>query len=165
MSDEHPLPTKSGDSILSEQKNTEKTAQFAIQKLYTKDLSLEVPNSPDVFQSKWQPDVDVQLNSSCKKLHHDVYEVKLAITATAKLQDKVAFLVEVQQAGIFTIAQFPKKQRDHLLGSYCPNLIFPFARELIADLVLRAGFPPVYISPVNFDALYAQQHLSKQKSN
>ena len=136
--------------------------QFAIQRIYAKDLSVETPHSPAIFQEEWKPAADVQLTANTAKLSPDVYEVKLSITVTTKVNDKIAFLVEVHQAGIFTIARFPEAQLNHMLGSYCPSVIFPFARELISELIARAGFPPFYLAPINFDALY-EQHLAQQK--
>lgn len=131
--------------------------EFAIQRVYVKDLSLEAPNSPQVFQQSWQPRVDVQLNTNAEKLADNVYGVDLTITVTAKTDEKVAFLVEVKQAGIFSIAGLNETQMKHTLGSYCPNVLFPFAREMVADLIGRGGFPPLYLAPINFDALYEQQ--------
>ncbi len=137
--------------------------EFAIQRIYVKDMSFETPHSPHIFQEQWQPNVDVQLNAVTDKLAQDVFEVKLMITVTAKLAEKVAFLAEIHQAGIFTIARFPDEQLHRMLGSYCPNLLFPFAREVIADLITRGGFPPLYLAPINFDALYEQQLKQQQE--
>lgn len=141
-----------------------KTPEFAIQRIYVKDLSLETPHSPMIFQEEWQPNVDVQLNVSTQKLAESVFEVKLSITVTSHLKDKVAFLAEVHQAGVFTIAHFTEPQLHRMLGSYCPNILFPFARELVSDLIGRAGFPPLYLAPINFDALYEQQMGEQQKN-
>lgn len=146
-------PNGATEPTTTEQKGPELT----IQRIYVKDLSLETPNSPQVFQQTWHPKVDVQLNAGTEKLADNVYEIKLSITVTAKTEDKVAFLAEVQQAGIFTIAGFPEAQLQHILGSYCPTVLFPFARELVADLVVRGGFPPLYLAPINFEALYEQK--------
>lgn len=143
---------------------TENTGpEFSIQRIYVKDMSLETPHSPFIFQEEWKPAIDVQLNAGTQKLAEDVYEVKLSLTVTAKLNDKVAFLAEAHQAGIFTIKRLPEAQLNHALGSYCPGVLFPFARELISDLITRAGFPPLYLAPINFDALYEQQ-LAQQKA-
>lgn len=135
--------------------------QFGIQRVYVKDLSFETPHSPAIFQEEWKPNVDVQLNASTQKLDTHVYEVKLSITVTANVLNKTAFLAETHLAGIFTIAHFAETQLNHMLGSYCPNILFPYARELISDLVSRGGFPPFYLAPINFDALY-EQHLAQQ---
>jgi preprotein translocase subunit SecB len=143
--------------------NTEnKGPEFTIQRIYVKDISLETPHSPFIFQEEWRPDVDVQLNAATQKLAQDVYEVKLSITVTARLKDKVAFLAEAHQAGIFTITQLPDDQLNRMLGSYCPHVLFPFARELVSDLITRTGFPPLYLAPINFDALYEQQIANQQ---
>jgi preprotein translocase subunit SecB len=131
--------------------------QFAIQKVYMKDMSFETPNSPSIFTAEWKPDINLQLNSSANPVAEGVYEVVLSITVTAKLADKTAYLAEVQQAGIFTVDGFEGNQQGPMLGAFCPNVLYPFAREAVADLIGKGGFPPVYLAPVNFDALYAQK--------
>lgn len=136
---------------------------FAIQKIYLKDVSLETPNSPDIFREQWKPELNVQLGNSAKVLGDNVYEVATTITATVKVGDKTAFLVEVQQAGIFSIAGFSEEERGPIVGSHCPGILFPYAREAISDLVTKAGFPQLLLAPVNFDAIYAQ-HLAQMKS-
>lgn len=141
-----------------------KSPEFAIQRIYVKDLSLETPHSPLIFQEEWHPNVDVQLNASTQKLSDTVFEVKLTITVTTQVKEKVAFLAEAQQAGIFTLANFSEAQLHRMLGSYCPNILFPFLRELISELVVKAGFPPLYLAPINFDALYEQQIAQQQKN-
>lgn len=138
--------------------------QFAIQKIYVKDLSFETPNSPAVFtETNWAPEVNVQLNSRAAPMADEMHEVVLSVTITAKLGDKTAYLVEVQQAGIFRTEGFEQQQLNHLLGSFCPNILFPYAREAISDMVTRGGFPQMLLAPVNFDALYAQ-HLQQQQA-
>lgn len=136
--------------------------QFAIQKLYVKDASFESPSSPEsfVFQ-KWEPKIDLNINNSSKTLDNDRYEAVLRITLTATHQDATAFLVEVHQAGMFSVIGFDDSELQYLLSSQCMNILFPYAREVISDLTVRGGFPPVVLSPVNFDALY-QQHLQAQ---
>ncbi|HHH47391.1 MAG TPA: protein-export chaperone SecB [Gammaproteobacteria bacterium] len=136
--------------------------QFALQKIYLKDLSFETPNSPAIFTEQWEPAINVELQSSGKPLAENVHDVVLTVTVTAKLGDKIAYLVEVQQAGVFTVAGFSDEERAHMLGSYCPNILFPFAREAIADLVAKGGFPQMLLGPVNFDAMYAE-HLQRQQ--
>lgn len=132
--------------------------QFAIQRLYIKDLSVECPNSPDVFLEEWEPEMNLDLAVDAKKeLSEGVREVVLTVTVTVKVKTKTAFLVEVKQAGIFTVAGFPKDQLEHLLGSFCPNILYPYAREVVTDAVVKAGFPQLYLAPVNFDALLEQQ--------
>lgn len=136
--------------------------EFAIQRIYTKDISFEAPQSPAIFQQEWKPDLNLQLQTNSVKLGDDIHEVVLKITATVKSHDKVAFLAEVQQAGIFILRLFPEDQLHAMLGSVCPSILFPYGRELISDLVNRGTFPPLYLAPVNFDALY-MQHLEQQK--
>ncbi len=131
--------------------------QFVVQKIYTKDISFESPNTPDIFtDQEWKPEVDLNLNASNKKLPNNSFEVVLKVTVTVKQKDKVAFLVEVDQAGIFGVKEFPEAEMGPLLGSYCPNILFPYAREAVSDLVSKGGFPQLLLAPVNFDAVYAQ---------
>ncbi len=137
-------------------------AEFAIQKIYTKDISFEAPNSPVIFKQQWQPQINVDLNTNGTALEESVYEVVLSLTVTAKLEEKTAFLVEVQQAGIFTIKGIGDADLPVMLGSFCPNILFPYAREAVSDLVAKGGFPQLLLAPVNFDALYAQ-HREKTK--
>lgn len=137
--------------------------QFGIQKIYIKDVSFETPNSPEVFTLPWEPQVDINLGTNGQKLDEGVYEVALSITLTLKLGTKTAYLIEITQAGIFTASGFEDGEMGHLMGSYCPNLLFPYAREAVSDLVTKGGFPPMLLTPVNFDALYAQ-HLSQAQN-
>ena len=136
--------------------------EFSIQRVYTKDLSYEAPNTPDIFQIEWAPEVDLDLNTESQKLTENVHEVTLSATVTVKLKDKTAFLVEIKQAGIFVIKGFGEDQLGHILGSFCPNVLFPYARELISETICRGSFPPLYLAPINFDAYY-QEQLEKQK--
>ena len=136
--------------------------KFEIQKIFLKDASFESPNSPEVFREKWQPKTDIHLTAQNKKLSDELYEVTLNVEVTSSQNEKTAFLVELKQSGIFLIKDFPEEQRNHLLGSYCPHTLFPFAREAVSDLISKGGFPPLLLSPVNFDALYSQQ-LAKLK--
>lgn len=142
----------------------EDEAQFMIQRLYIKDLSFEVPNAPAVFQQQWEPELNLELNVKNTELEKNVYEVVLSLTVTVKNQKATAFLVEIQQAGIFTIQGTPPDQLDHLLGSFCPNILFPYAREAITAQIMRGSFPQLVLAPINFDALYMQQMEEKQKS-
>ncbi|VAX05081.1 Protein-export protein SecB (maintains pre-export unfolded state) [hydrothermal vent metagenome] len=137
--------------------------QFALQKIYLKDISFETPNSPAIFTEKWEPSVNVELQSSGKALDENIHDVVLTVTVTAKLGEKTAYLVEVQQAGVFTVAGFSDEERTHMLGSYCPNILFPYAREAISDLVAKGGFPQMLLGPVNFDAMYTE-HLQRQQA-
>lgn len=131
---------------------------FAIQKIYLKDVSFESPNAPTVFtEGEWKPEVNIQLNSTNQSLGQNTYEVDLKITVTTKHNDKTAFLVELTQAGIFTVAGFAPENLKGMLSAYCPETLFPFAREAIAELVSKGGFPPLLLAPVNFNALYLQQ--------
>ena len=135
--------------------------QFALQRIYTKDISFETPNSPAIFTEKWEPAINVDINSANTLLQEGVYEVVLTVTVTAKVGDKTAYLAEVQQAGIFVVNGFNEQEMGGMLNSYCPNMLFPFAREVISDLVNKGSFPQMLLSPINFDALYAQ-HLQAQ---
>lgn len=136
--------------------------QFAIQKIYLKDVSFESPNSPAVFtEGEWKPEINVQINTEVKSGGKDMHEVSLTVTVTARQQDKTAFLVEVKQAGLFLLTGFEKEQLGGMLGAYCPETLFPYAREAISDLVGKGGFPQLLLSPVNFNALY-MQHQQQQ---
>jgi len=144
--------------------SSEAKKQFAIQKIFIKDASFESPESPESFNyKKWNPKVDFNLANDQKHIDGDIYEVVLSITITVEREEKTAFLVEVHQAGLFEIGGFDKEQKNYLLGSQCLNILFPYAREAISDLSVRGGFPPLTMSPVNFDALY-QQHLQQKQT-
>lgn len=143
--------------------NEQQGPAFNIQRIYTKDISFETPNSPAIFQKEWKPEVKLDLDTRSNKLADDVYEVVLALTVTAKLGEEVAFLAEVQQAGIFSISGLDENQMAHSVGSYCPNILFPYAREAIASLVSRGTFPQLNLAPVNFDALFAQYVRARQE--
>lgn len=135
--------------------------QFSVQRIYVKDVSFESPNAPAVFTVEWKPNVNLNLQTNATQIAEELYEVVITVTATLTVGDKTAFLAEVQQAGIFGIRGVDEKTLGPLLGSYCPNVLFPYAREAISDLVTRGGFPQFLLAPVNFDALY-QQHLQDQ---
>ncbi|SDT21992.1 protein translocase subunit secB [Halopseudomonas xinjiangensis] len=131
--------------------------QFSLQRIYVKDLSFESPKAPSVFQSQWNPQVNLDLNTRHSQLQEGVHEVVLSLSATVTNgDDEVTFIAEVQQAGIFAINGLDEASMRHTLGAFCPNILFPYAREAIDNLVLRGSFPPLMLSPVNFDALYAQ---------
>lgn len=131
--------------------------QFAMQRIYTKDISFESPATPDVFKKQWQPAVNVDLNTKSEKIDDNGnFEVVLSITITAKVEEETAFLVEVQQAGIFMITGIEGEDLRRVLGTAAPNILFPYARESIDSLCVKRGFPPVMLAPVNFDALYQQ---------
>jgi preprotein translocase subunit SecB len=130
--------------------------EFSLQRIYTKDISFETPNSPDIFKKTWKPESSVNLNTEVTKLGDDVFEILLTVTITTKIEDQTAYLAEVKQAGIFGIKGFPEQEVGPLMGSYCPNLLFPYVREVVTDLVTKGSFPQMVLQPVNFDALYAQ---------
>ena len=136
---------------------------FGIEKLYVKDLSVEVPNAPQIYLEREAPQVEIQLGTSGNGLGDGVYEVVLTVTVTAKLEEKTVFLVEVGQAGIFRIMNVPNEQVEPLIAVACPNILFPFAREAVSDAVTRAGFSPIVLQPVNFEAMYMQR-LQEQAS-
>jgi preprotein translocase subunit SecB len=122
-----------------------------------KDLSFETPNSPGIFQKQWKPVVNMDLANSAISLDEAYYEVVLSITVTVSFEEETVYLAEVQQAGIFHLSNIPKDVLARMLGTVCPNILFPFAREVISDLVTKGGFPQLLLAPVNFDALYQQQ--------
>lgn len=127
---------------------------FGIEKVYVKDLSVEVPNAPQIFLERDAPEINVQLNTQGTALGDGVFDVVLTVTVTAKLADKTVFLVEVGQAGIFRVANIPDEQMEPLIAVACPNILFPYAREAVADAITRAGFQPIVLQPVNFEAMY-----------
>ena len=133
----------------------QQSPEFAIQRIYTKDVSFETPNSPDVFQLDWKPEIKLDLDTRSTKLADNTYEVILSVTVTATVEDKTAFLAEVQQAGIFTIGNLPEANLAHALGAFCPATLFPYAREAVSSAVVRGSFPQFSMAPVNFDALFA----------
>lgn len=131
---------------------------FSIEKLYVKDLSLEVPGAPQIFLEREAPQVNVQLRTEGQAIEDGVYEVSLTVTVTAKIgEDRTLFLVEVAQAGIFQIRHIPESDLEPVMMIGCPNILFPYAREAVSDAVTRAGFQPVLLSPVNFESLYQAQ--------
>lgn len=135
--------------------------EFSIKKLYIKDVSFETPNSPQIFQSQWEPEQDVHLHSHSSGLDAGEYEVVLMVTVTVTNGGKTAFVAEAAVAGIFGITGLTSDEMGPTLGSYCPQILFPYARELISSLALRGGFPPFIMAPVNFEKLY-QQHVAAQ---
>lgn len=135
---------------------------FVIEKLYVKDLSLEIPNAPQVFTSKEMPQISIEISNLSTVLDQGVFEVVLRATVTAKVGDATTFLIEAQQAGIFSIQNVPDEHMEPILAITCPNVLFPYAREVISDISVRAGFPPVTLSPVNFEGIYAHQKQQEQ---
>lgn len=138
--------------------------EFSLQKIYVKDVSFETPNSPTIFTMKWEPKVELNLTSQAQQLQENLLELSITVTVTVKLEEKTAYLVEVCQAGIFAMKGFTEQEMGPMIGSYCPTILFPYAREAISDLVTKGGFPPMLLAPVNFDALYLQ-HLQQMQQN
>lgn len=130
---------------------------FSIEKIYVKDVSLEIPHAPQIFTDRTQPQVSIELSNLAQQLEENVYEVAIKVTVTSKIAEKTVFLVEVTQAGIFQIRNVPAENIEMIAGITCPNILFPYLRETVSDLVVRAGFQPVLLNPINFEALFAQQ--------
>ncbi len=141
--------------------NEVKQPEFQIQRVYIKDVSFEAPSTPLVFQKEWQPEVKLDMDTKTAVLAENIYEVALTLTVTCTLGEETAFLCEVKQAGIFTVANLEGPQLAHCLGAYCPTILFPYARETISSLVSRGSFPQLNLAPVNFDALFAS-HMAQQ---
>jgi len=131
-------------------------AQFTIQKIYVKDVSFEVPNAPHAFNEQGQPNLELNLNQKVGRIAEDLFEVGLGVTLTCKIEDKTIYLAEIEQAGLFGLSGFDERTLDMMLGTYCPNVLFPYVRQGISDLVTQGGFPPFYLQPINFEALYAE---------
>jgi len=136
--------------------------EFTIKKIYIKDVSFETPNTPETFSLEWNPDADVNLRTEVQQLAAGEFEITLSITATVTLGDKTAFLAEVQQTGLFVITGLTTEELGPVLGAYCPGMLYPYAREMISDLVVRGGFPPFILAPVNFDALYEHKRAEQE---
>ena len=138
--------------MVKEKKKIEETSdsQFSIQKIYVKDISFETPNTPDAFKMEWKPVVDMNITNEATPLGDDLFDVVLSVTLTVKIDDKVIYLVEINQAGIFLIKNFPEDLLSRMLATSCANILFPFAREAISDTVVRGGFPQLLLSPVDF---------------
>ena len=143
----------------------QETPSFTIEKLYTKDLSIEVPNAPAIFLERETPEVGLQLQTGAVKVGDDIFEVTVTATVTAKIGEKNVFLVEVGQAGLFRIRNVPEDNLEPLLAIACPNILFPYAREAVSESVTRAGFSPVVLQPVNFEAMYATRVQEQNKAN
>jgi len=147
---------------MSEEQAPQQT--FVIQKIYAKDISFESPNTPALFTTDFQPQLSMDLNVESKKLEDDVYHVVVRVTATTKVEDNTAFLCEVEQAGIFTLAGFNEAELSYMLGVQCPTALFPYARETVSDLVARGGFPQLLLEPVNFEMMY-HEHLQQSQAS
>ena len=137
---------------------------FSIEKIYVKDLSLEVPSAPQVFLQAETPQVEVQLSQGVMLVQEGLYEVTVTVTVTAKVGERTMFLAEAAQAGIFQIRNVAQEDLEPIVATVCPNVLFPYARETISDIINRAGFPPVLLAPVNFDSIY-QQRLAEQQGS
>ena len=135
---------------------------FTIEKLYVKDLSVEVPNAPEIYLARETPEMEVNMSSESRALNEDIYHSSITVTITAKVGDKIMFLVECTQGGIFRIQNVPEDQLPMVLGIGCPNIVFPYLRETVSDVVTRAGFAPLILNPVNFEALFMQQQAQQQ---
>jgi preprotein translocase subunit SecB len=152
---------------MQDQKTTtpdQNAPQFEIQRIYLKDMSFEAPNTPQTFVEEWKPEVQLNLETKSNRIQDNVHEVILSVTATVNTDKKPAFIIEVHMAGVFSMSGIPADQLHQMLGSFCPNILFPYAREVISDVVVRGGFPQLILAPVNFDALYAQ-HMEDQKKD
>jgi preprotein translocase subunit SecB len=147
---------------MSDEQQTDR--QFAIQRIYTKDISFESPNAPQVFISEWEPKINVDLSTEIQALSEDTIQVVLTVNVVAKHEDKTDFLVEVQQAGIFLAKGFSEEELGPLMGIGAPNALYPYAREVVSDLITRGSFPQFTLQPVNFEQMYAQQMASKKES-
>ena len=152
------------DQVAASQENSEQDQQpvFGIEKIYVKDLSLEIPNAPQIFIQRESPQVSIELGNNVSMLEEGVFEVVITVTVTSKIEDKTVFLIEVAQAGIFQVRNVPAESLEMIAGVTCPNILFPYARQTVSDIVTRAGFPPVLLNPINFEALYAQQKQQQQ---
>ncbi|MEO9653895.1 protein-export chaperone SecB [Marinomonas dokdonensis] len=137
--------------------------QLSLQRVFLKDISFESPRSPMIFQEEWKPEVGLELNTKSRQVGENVYEVVLEITVNVKNGDEPAYLVEVQQGGLFVIAGLDDQQLHHALGAFCPATLFPYARENIDAVVVKGSFPAVLLAPINFDALYLES-LQKQQA-
>ena len=147
---------------MTEQATSER--QLVIQRIYTKDISFESPNSPGVFLQEWKPEIDVNIRTAINDLGDDNYEVVLAVTVEAKHENSTAFVAEVHQGGIFLVKGFSDEEKNPLLSIGAPNSLFPYAREVISDLVTRGSFPQFVLQPANFEAMFAQQKAAKQQA-
>ena len=148
---------------MAEQENQSAEKKVSVQKIYIKDFSFESPQTPQVFtDGKWEPKTSLNLRSTHSSSEAGYHEVVLTLTVETRHEDKTLFLIELQQAGLFFIAGYDQEEFGAIVGSFCPNLLFPFAREAIASMVARGGFPDLLLQPINFDALYAQSRAQAQ---
>lgn len=145
------------------QENAEQLTAFAIQKIYLKDISFETPSGLEVFTKAWKPNIQQDLNIQVSQVDENLHDVVLLLTITARIDNKVIFLVEVKQAGLFTIAGLTGMQLSHAINTLCPQILFPYARETIDSILTRGGFPPLMLAPINFDAVFAQAVANAQQ--
>ena len=148
MTEEKAIETKTDDRI------------YTIQRVYTKDISFETPNSPGVFLSEWKPEVEINVSTNANTIEEGTFEIILTLTVTVKSDEKTAYLIEVQQAGIFIISGFSQQEMGPIIGVACPSNLFPYAREVISDIVSKGSFPQMVLQPINFEQMY-QQHMSE----
>lgn len=161
MAEQGPVPAPPPGAPAGDPANSR---QVMLQKIYVKDASIEVPGAPQVFAVNAQPQIDVNVGTEMKGLENDLYHIVLNITVTAKAGTDTVFLVEVHQAGVFLVRNFPSNaEKSAILGGYCPSLLFPFAREAVADFVQKAGFPQLLLQPINFEAMYLEA-LQRQRA-
>ncbi|WP_333608839.1 protein-export chaperone SecB [Arsukibacterium sp.] len=154
------MAEQQANGVAAEQEN--QGLQFAIQRIFVKDISFEAPNAPAIFRKEWKPEVKLDLDTRSEKLDESTFQVVLSLTVTTTVGEETAFLCEVQQAGIFSIGQLEEQQMAHMLAAFCPNILFPYAREAVSSLVNRGTFPQLNLAPVNFDALFAQYLQQRQ---
>lgn len=136
---------------------------FTVEKIYVKDVSFESPNSPTIFSENVQPDLQLNLNQKVQRLSDEAFEVVLGVTLTCKAGDKTAYVAEVEQAGVFGLIGLEPQAIDVLLGTQCPNILFPYVRSMVSDLIQAGGFPPFYLQPINFEGLYAETLRQRQQ--
>ena len=146
----------SDDTLNGAQPPAANGPSFTVEKIYVKDVSFEVPGAPQIFNEPGTPNLELNLNQKVGRVSQDVFEVSLGVTLTCKLEDKTVYLAEIEQAGLFGLSGFDERTLDMMLGTYCPNVLFPYVRQGISDLVVQGGFPPFYLQPINFEALYAE---------
>ena len=151
-----------GDSAVQQPQQSQEQQVLQLRKIYLKDLSLETPLSPGIFSQEWKPEFNLQINTASTATDEDTHEVVLTLTISAKQEGQTGFLIEIQQAGLFLLKGFSREQLKPILGVFCPNTLFPYARESIDSLLVKSGFAPLQLNPINFDALY-QQHLKAQQ--
>lgn len=144
--------------------NASQERQFGIQKIYLRNVSFESPNTPELFLTEFQPQLNIDLNVETRALEEETFHVIVRVTVTTTVEEKTAFLCEVEQAGIFAISGFDKDEMNYILAAQCPNTLFPYAREAVSDLVAKGGFPQLLLEPVSFDAMYANQLQQQQQA-